>query len=378
MRQLSFIFLLMTYSYTSNAIQTIYLSAKPISCQSYSYEIELLYSSWNVSEVIFGEIEINYGDGIIEEFPVSDYSSISIENKIKNAIYVRGHSFSGPGIYIISARLFNRGVNIKNMDNSINTPMRVEMKIYIDPFLGCNQTPKLENIPTIHKMASTYFYDFSFIDKENDSISFQFTTPLQSANTPVVNYWLPDEMDEIQSRKISKISIDPFNGSFLWNIKDLDGRYSVAFKVNEWRKVDGVYYQISSSTMDYLIDLQNTENNYPEINGHQDTAIIAGNNFAINLAISDPDDDSIQVRMYGDFFQLMDVNQNEEMDFLPGPIEKSINFTPSSNHVRVKPYKTVITATDKNDSLGSLSNSESMYIWITDRDHEPDPRLKIS
>ncbi len=125
--------------------------------------------------------------------------------------------------------------------------------------------------------------------------------------------------------------------------------------------------------MDYQIDLQETENQYTKITGLEDTAIIAGNNFTKNITITDPDGDSIQVGMYGDFFKLMDVNQNEEMVFLPGPIEKSINFIPLSNHVRAKPYKTVFTATDKNDSLGSLRNTASMYIWIADRDHEPDP-----
>ncbi len=372
MKRLTLILLLSSYCYTSIAMQAMYISVKPVSCQSYTYEVEITLSLFS-GDILFGGMELNYGDGIIEEIPLSDYRSITIDNEIQTRFFVQKHSFSGPGIYNISVRFFNRGPDIKNMDNSVNTPMRIEMMINIDPFLGCNQTPKLENIPTISKMASSYFYDFSFIDKENDSISFHFTEPLQMANTPVVNYWLPSEKDETQIRKINKISIDPFNGFLLWNIKELDGSYSVAFKVNEWRKVDGVYYQISSSTMDYLINLYQTSNKYAEITGLQDTAIIAGNNFSEIITISDPDGDSIRASMYGDFFKLMDIPPNEDIEFFPGPIEEIINFTPLPEHVRSKPYKAIYSATDKNDSLCSLNNTESMYIWITDRDHEPRP-----
>lgn len=367
------ILLLLTYSYTSIAIQAMYISAKPISCQSYNYEVEITFNSFVGSDILFGDMQVNYGDGVIEDIALSDYTAIVIDDKMQTLIFARKHSFSGPGIYNISVRFFNRSLDIINMDNSINTPMYIEMMINIDPFLGCNQTPTLENIPAINKMGSTYFFDFSFIDEEHDSISFHFTAPLQMANTQVVNYWQPNEKDETQIKKISRISIDPFNGSLLWNIKELDGRYAVAFKVNEWRKVDGVYYQMSSSTLDYSINLQKTNNMNPGIMGLKDTAIIAGNKYFNTAIISDPDRDSIRASMNGDFFKLMDIPPDNGMEFFPGPIKEIISFTPLSAHVRSKPYKAIYTATDKNDTVVSLSNTASMYVWITDRDHKPDP-----
>lgn len=353
------------------AIQAMYISAKPISCQSYAYEIEITYNSFVGSDILFGEMQIKYGDGVIEDIALSDYTSIVIDNNMQTLIFTLNHSFGGPGIYNISVRYFNRNLDIVNMDNSIHTPLYIEMMINIDPFLGCNQTPKLENIPAINKMGSTYFHDFSFIDEENDSVSFHFTTPLQMANTHVVNYWRPNEKDEMQIRKISKISIDAFNGSLLWNLKAIDGRYSVAFKVNEWRKVDGDYYQISSSTLDYSINLQKTNNMYPDIMGLKDTVIIVGNNYSNTVTISDPEGDSVRVNLYGDFFKLMDIPPDNGLDFFPGPIEEIISFTPLSSNVRSKPYKAVYTATDKKDTVVSLSNTASMYLWITDRDHNP-------
>ena len=360
-----------TYSFGHSTL--MYISAKPITCLGYSYEIEITQHSYVGSDVVFGGIEIVYGDGIYEEFPKDDFVISEIINNRVITKYVKKHVFQGPGIYKINARFFNRGSKIQNMSNSVNTPFYVATVIHIDPYLGCNHTPVLENFPVTNKSGSNYFYDLSFIDEENDSLSFHITTPLQDHNIPVVNYWFPVEKDNTGSINISKLSIDQFNCSLQWNSKSSAGEYTVAIKVIEWRKVDGIYYQISSSTLDYQIDLQETENQYAKITGLEDTAIIAGNNFTKNISITDPDGDSIQVGMYGDFFKLMDVNQNEEMVFLPGPIEKSINFTPLSNQVRAKPYKTVFTATDNNDSLGSLSNIASMYIWVADRDHEPDP-----
>jgi len=63
----------------------------------------------------------------------------------------------------------------------------------------------------------------------------------------------------------------------LWNTSQTNGIYCTVIKMKEWRKVDGEYYQISESTIDYLTDLIETENVVPEISGLRDTAIVAGN-----------------------------------------------------------------------------------------------------
>jgi len=74
------------------AIQAMYISAKPISCQSYAYEIEITYNSFVGSDILFGEMQIKYGDGVIEDIALSDYTSIVIDNNMQTLIFTLNHS----------------------------------------------------------------------------------------------------------------------------------------------------------------------------------------------------------------------------------------------------------------------------------------------
>jgi len=352
----------------------MYININPVSCQNYEYNVELNYSIDAGSDLLFAGLEINYGDGEINNFDPyeNQYTLINDEQRLYKVNFK--HSYSGPGKFRLSARYYNRWAEIINMEFSLNTPLYVETLITIDPFIGCNHTPDMENVPFLrNKSDQKYFTDFSFFDEENDSLSFHFTTAMQDRTIPAVNYWIPEEINDITGRKISRISMDPSNASVLWNTNAVEGAYTTVITVAEWRKVDGVYYQISSSIMDYTVDFDATENTTPVINGLQDAAIIIGQNYSASISAYDPDGDSIQVNAYGDFLRLMDEEPKEDFNFYPGPIEKDLNFSPTIANVRAKPYKAVYAVTDKNVKLSSLNQTKSMYIWITDREHNPEP-----
>lgn len=353
---------------------SIYIRASQVNCQAFEYNIELIYVSPNGSDWLLLGFPLYYGDGTYDEIDFSDFENVSINSWYSRSRYLKKHSYPGPGVYTISLRIFNRINDINNMANSVNTPLYVETTIIIDPFLGCNSTPELENLPFGENLTSKkYFFDMSFIDAEKDSLSFQFTRPMQDANNEVIDYWLPEEKQTSGVRRISKISLDPYNAALLWNSKELGGMFNIAVKVNEWRKVEDTYYLISSTIIDDLIILYNTENQPPELRTFSDTAIIVENEFSEKLMFSDQDNDSIQIHLYGDFFNLIGYKQEDNPAYLPGTIEKSFRFTPKSEHVRTKPYKAVFYASDKNSEQWPAFNSSSSYIWITDRAHEPEP-----
>ncbi len=351
---------------------SMYIRASKVNCQGLEYYIEVSFvSSYNLSLRTF---TLSYGDGTYQKIEYSDFEHISINSTHLRSTYVKKHSYPGPGVYTISIRHFNREPDIYNMSNSVNTPLFVETTIIIDPFLGCNSTPALENLPYGgNKKSQKYFYDMSFLDAEKDSLSFQFTTPMQDDNVDVIDFWLPEEKETLGARRISKISLDSYNGTLLWNSTESEGMFNVAVNVNEWRKVEGKYYLLSCTTIDYIISLFSTENQSPELSTFSDTAIIVEQEFSENLVFSDPDNDSIQTGLYGDFFNLIGYDQGNIVEYLPNPVEKSFRFTPKIEHLRIQPYKAVFTVSDKNDELGSLFNSSSAYIWITDRAHEPEP-----
>lgn len=349
----------------------MYISAKPISCNSYVYEIEIFQLRDVGSDIIFGGLELNFGDGTVEEIEYNDYDFY--EEYDENAIIktIREHAFPGPGVYTISVRLFNRTPDIQNMSRSVNTPLYSQSKITIDPLIGCNSTPKLEILSHTYLSGQNYSYDFSFVDTENDSLSYYLTTPQQSRQNSVVDYGYPSDYEPLLNQKISCISIDPYNGSVLLNSKNLVGNYTIALKIEEWRKINGVYLQISSSVLDHSIVFVETENTPPQLSDIQDTAIIVGQHFTQNIIASDPENDSILFNCYGDFFQFPETLQTEHFDYAFGPIQKNISFTPSVDNARKKPYKAVFSMIDKNEN-GSLNNTKSIYLWIADKIHTPD------
>jgi hypothetical protein len=354
-----------------------YIEIKPVSCQSFTYDIILHYTLATGSDFTLGAYpEIFFGDSERVEFELySDYILINDRQRYYKQTFQ--HTYPGPGQYNVAVRIFNRVGNIRNMTNSINTPLYIESQFAIDPLIGCNSTPHIENLifPT-SKNGQNFLSDLSVIDAENDSVSFEFAIAYQDKDIEAINYEPPTEFDPDGVRIRSRILVDPFTGMHLWNTSQTNGVYCTVIKMKEWRKLDGEYYQISESTIDFLTDLLETNNVPPEITGLKDTAIVAGHSFIHDIQLTDSDEDSIQMLIYGDFVQLFNQLPENVYDFHPGPLNYAVNFQPQPKHVRSKPYKLLISGTDKNKDE-SLNQTRSMLLWIAEREHTPSPPANL-
>jgi hypothetical protein len=356
----------------------MFIEVRPVSCQSYNYDIVVHLTHGAGSDVAFSGYEIKFGDGTIKQFGLSDFERIQINKEQFYHKIVFNHAYPGPGKYVISARLFNRDADIKNMENSVQTPFYVENTITLDPIFGCNTPPYLENLPFFTSNAgSRYQFDFSVIDPDNDSVSFVLAHAYQDKDVEAVNFKIASEYDASGLRKISRISLDPYTGLHYWNTMNAKGYYCIVLKMTEWKKIDGEYYQVSQSTIDYLIDLIEDENKPPQIQGLADTAIVIGNTYSNNIIMNDPEGDSIQMLVYGDFLKLLDHAPANKLAFHPGPLDFKINYIPTTKDIRSKPYKILISGTDQAEDHLPMSKTESMTIWITDREHLPDPPEKL-
>lgn len=367
---LSIIFL--SFYHASAQPSSIYITASPLSCNNYTFKIEVIEFGQQESDLLMSDILL-FGDGTSAEL---QNGSFELDGFNPITRYTFEHSYPGPGVYTIAARFYNRSSHINNMTNSVNTPFHVETKIMLDPFLGCNNTPKLELIPLHQKKGIPYKFDISCLDVEGDSLSYEVVTPLQKQDVPVVDYWIP--YDSELNKTTSKLAIDQYNGSLLLNSDFLNGTYTVAVKVNEWRKIENNYHVISNSTLDYNIVYQDTENNPPQITGLQDTVIMTDSNFNLEATATDPDNDQIQFNCIGNFFQIENNTQFVDTSFQDGPITRQINFVPSILNSKATPYKGIFYAVDKNSQYNSLCNYKSIYIWIADKIHAPDPVVQFT
>jgi len=360
--------------YAIGSADFLYLVATKASCNGLTHDIAIHYTLDATSDVNFTAPEIHFGDGNFERFDffTEDYELVNrAQRRYKQVVQ---HTYEGPGVYTVSVRIFNRIPNIKNMTYSVNTPLSVELELVLDPMLGCNSTPRIENLPVIStKSAEPFLFDIAWKDLDNDSVSFALTSARMEHKIDVINYEIASDYDDSGYRRISRISIDPFTGAQLWNTKNAKGLYSIVLKMIEWRKIDGQSYKISTGTVDYLIDLTETENMPPEISGLRDTVLIVGNSYENTISIRDPEKDSVQMLLHGDFLSQLPISEENDYTFYPESISRQLAFTPKEYNIRHRPYKVLVSATDQSQEHGVLNRTESMNIWVTDRSHLPDP-----
>jgi len=148
-------------------------------CQSLTFTITITVYTNTGSSVLFGgrvgeDDILEFGDGewiLVEE--QANTPRPDLGPNVGTASYTISHTYPGPGKYTISYREPNRNQGVLNMDNSVNTRFYIETEIFIDPFLGCNNTPVLL-IPPIDQACTgvTFMHNPGAFDPDGDSLSY--------------------------------------------------------------------------------------------------------------------------------------------------------------------------------------------------------------
>src|SRR5690606_9976898 len=164
-------------------------------CQSLTFTITVTVYTNTGSSVLFGgrvgeEDILEFGDGawvLVPETPNTPRPDLGPD--IGTASFTVSHTYAGPGKYTISYREPNRNQGVLNMDNSVNTRFYIETEIFIDPFLGCNNTPVLL-IPPIDQACTgvAFFHNPGAYDPDGDSLSYELVVPFSDRNLQVVRY----------------------------------------------------------------------------------------------------------------------------------------------------------------------------------------------
>ncbi|MCK5703000.1 MAG: gliding motility-associated C-terminal domain-containing protein, partial [Cyclobacteriaceae bacterium] len=354
------------------------ITATLISCQNYSYRFTITGYTDLGSDVIFGGGEINYGDGVIEEFPTGEYDYFEDLGDLRAInIYFKEHTFPGPGVYKISFREFNRNADIVNMDNSVNTPFYIETVIFIDPFLGCNNTPQLLNPPIDDACVGvTYLHNAGAIDADGDSISYEFTIPKQDQDVAVVNYRFPDDHDiAVYDAKNedktgpASFTLDQNTGDIVWNAPGGEGEYNWAFRVVEWRKIEGEWYKLGYVTRDMQVNVTDCDNEPPEIIPPPDTCVVAGELLKEEVTATDPDNDPIILSSFGSVYEFNSnpASYSPYPDVIQtiSPAKLNFSWQTDCSHVREREYQVHFKAVDQPDvSQGEGPKLADFATWF--------------
>jgi gliding motility-associated-like protein len=347
--------------------------AERISVQTLTYRITVVGYTDTGSSVIFGPGEINFGDGREEVLNTeSEVSTVeSLGNQIEKHTFIIIHTYQGPGNYTIRFQEFNRNDNTLNMDQSVNTPFYIETSITIDPFLGINNSPVL-TIPPVDNGAvnQTYIHNPGAYDPDGDSLAYVLDIPKQDFQREVNNYRSPASPEFSNSTQDgtgpASLTLDPLTGDLIWDAPGTAGQFNVAFRIEEWRKVNGEYQRIGYVVRDMQIIIENTDNRRPVLELPDDLCVVAGTNIEEIIQGSDPDGDPIKIEIFGDPIEITSSPASYEPLSVFQPTPGIINFSWQTvcDHVRERQYQVRVRITDDPDSGPSLVDIKTWNITV--------------
>ena len=280
------------------------------------------------------KLEIRWGDNS----PLDSIPRISdqlLGNDIKKNIYYEEHTYPGPkpGPYIISVEDPNRNEGILNIPNSVNVVFYLRTELYINPFMGINNSPVLLNPPIDNAcVGSVFIHNPGAVDSDGDSLYYTIQQSLKEGGQLIPSYQFPQASNFI--------TIDNFTGDLVWDSPMIAGEYNVAILIEEFRNG----YYIGSILRDMQITVVPNCDPPPNITGTADTCIIAGDTLDINYSATG----SYAVTLTSTGIPYLLISPAFFLQTtLPSTIT-SANFYWESqcNHVRNSPYFISIKAVD--------------------------------
>ena len=220
------------------------------------------------------KLEIRWGDNS----PLDSIPRISdqlLGNDIKKNVYYEEHTYPGPSpsAYIISVEDPNRNAGILNIPNSVNVVFYLQTELYINPFMGINNSPVLLNPPIDNAcVGSIYIHNPGAVDSDGDSLYYSLQQSLKEGGQFIPNYQFPQASNFI--------TINNFTGDLVWDSPISQGEYNVAILIEEFRNG----FMIGSILRDMQITVVAGCLPPPNITGVTDTCIIAGDTLSINYS----------------------------------------------------------------------------------------------
>lgn len=294
------LFTLNVFSTHNRAGEILYKRVPPftsvvgtVTTQVYTYSITLIrYTDHGQGIADRCTDTISFGDGQKVQVPRSNGTNtcgcspglcgeiiINESNYVvKKNIYSVVHTYSGPGVYIVSVLDPNRNQGVINIPNSVNHPFYIESVIVINSTTGINSSPLLTN-PPVDKgiLGSCYYHHPGAYDAEGDSLSYHLTPCLSGQNQPVSGFTYPSGV----------FNISPSTGLITWCNPQLIGEYNFAFVIKEWKKTGcSGAYQFAGSVMRDMQTLIYNPNTYSlTISSLPDTCMVAGSILSQSLQI---------------------------------------------------------------------------------------------
>ncbi|MCI5058851.1 MAG: fibronectin type III domain-containing protein, partial [Flavobacteriales bacterium] len=319
------------------------------------------------------ELEINFGDNSKDTISrVNGTGNIGgicgtcdcqncgelLGNDIKKNVYTVDHTYSGLGTYTISVEDPNRNDNINNIPNSVHVPFFISSELIIAPGL-INESPTLTNPPIDNGCINfPYLHNPGAIDPDGDSLVYSIVPSLAGNGASIPNYVFPNQVSGCIG---GTFSIDPVNGTLLWDSPNCQGEYNVAILIEEYRNG----FKIGSVRRDMQITIKAPcPNQPPDILPLDPLCVFAGDTIQETVIATDPD--------IGDFLTLTATGEPLTLTNSPATFNTASAFDSvvsvfewftNCSHVRNNDYQTVFKVADDNSTV-QLVDFETFVIKV--------------
>ncbi|MCR9055429.1 MAG: gliding motility-associated C-terminal domain-containing protein, partial [bacterium] len=237
-------------------------------------------------------LTICWGDGTCERVGRANGlgtppQGVILENDTKRNLYIATHTYSARATYTISMTDPNRNAGILNVNApfSEQVPFHIQTEYtFLNPQVqGCNNSPILLQPPIdIGCVGQVFTHNPNAFDADNDSLSYEFITPMQEVDFSAPNY---QEVMEIEPGIDNQITIDSLTGDIVWNAPQKAGEYNIAILIREYRNGQ----QIGSIVRDMQILVEECENLPPVVEvPFDEVCVIAGNVLEFDVRATAP------------------------------------------------------------------------------------------
>ena len=384
LRSLFLSFVLITafvYSSYATHLRAGEITVERVGCSNIWRITVTVYTNTINTNVLFGGEDdwLDFGDG--NRMLIPEQENIprpDLGEGIATASFTVTHAYSGNGRFVISYSEPNRNAGVVNMDASVNTRFYIETVIIVDPFLGCNNTPKLL-VPPIDRACTgiAWFHNPGAYDPDGDSLSYELVIPFRDRNTTVVNYRDPSDPGFYSNYATGNesadgpptFSINPIDGTLTWDSPGTIGEYNIAFVIREWRLVNGVWVSIGFVRRDMQIIVDDCDNERPDLEVPEDVCVEAGSTLNATIFGTDPDGDSVKIEAFSEILNLAEAQSPATVSpdparFAKQPAQLQFQWNTQCEHIKDQPYQVVFKITDKSPTGSRLVTFKTWFIRV--------------
>jgi len=319
------------------------------------FKVYLYGNASSTVQIGGGWLNFGDGDGVLLKEGADSIHVSNLVGFILEYIFYISHTYP-PGTNFINVSYLeaNRNGGILNMANSVNTTFYIESTFTILPDGNLNNTPVFL-VPAIDfsVVGQPFVHNVGAVDFDGDSISFELITPQRDKGIEVSAYSFPDST-----------WIDEF-GTLTWELPTEVGQFAYAFKVLEWRKINGVWEQVGFVIRDFLVIVGDSDNRKPSFDLSGSICVEAGDTLQIDLNVMDPDGDRLIFEFYSE------VNSEEYnfstspilIDTVDSPVQFKFRWYTNCHEVRPNKYKLYFRVVDDHEFV-SLSDYSVWFVNV--------------